>query len=61
MPFDKENLDALYADLRSRYGNDSDWERILRDTHLGIGRSDAGVDLGKIDKRAIETIERHRK
>ena len=51
----------MYADLRSRYGNDTDWDRILRDTHLGIGRSDAGVDLGDIDKRAIEAIERHRK
>ena len=61
MPFDKEILDALWADLQNKYKKDPDWDRILKDAHLGIARSDAGVDLGNIDKRAIEVIERHRK
>ena len=58
--FDKEMLDRLWADLKGKYGNDPDWEQILKDTHLGVARSDAGVDLGNIDKRAIEVIEGHR-
>ena len=57
--FDKEMLDALWADLQGKYGNDADWEQILRDTHLGVARSDAGVDLGTIDSRVVEAIQRH--
>jgi hypothetical protein len=58
--FDKEMLDKLWADLRSKYGNEPDWEQILRDTHLGVARSDAGVDLGDIDKRVVEAIGMHK-
>ena len=58
--FNKEMLDTLIADLRSKYGNDPDWEQILKDTHLGVARSDAEVDLGDIDKRVMEAIGRHR-
>jgi hypothetical protein len=61
MPFNKEMLDSFYADLQSKYKKDPDWDRILKDAHLGIARSDAGVALGNIDKRAIEVIEKHRK
>ena len=59
--FDREMIIALWAELRSKYGDDPDWEKILRDTHLGVARSDAGVDLGDIDSRAIEAIEKHRR
>ena len=58
--FEPENLDKLWADLRGKYGNDPDWEQIVRDTHLGVARSDAGVDIGKIDKRVIEAIGRNK-
>lgn len=58
--FDKEMLDSLWADLRGRFGNDLDWDQIVRDTHLGVARSDADVDMGDIDARVKETIERHR-
>jgi hypothetical protein len=58
--FDKQMLDGLWADLRSKYGNEPDWEQIIRDTHLGVARSDAGVDLGPLDKRAIEAIQQHK-
>jgi hypothetical protein len=58
--FDKEMLDTLWTDLRGKYNNDPDWDRIVRDTHLGVARSDAGVDLGDIDSRAAEAIVKHR-
>ena len=58
--FDKQKLDALFADLTSKFGNDPDWEQIFRDAHLGVARSDAEVPLGEIDQRAIEAIERHK-
>lgn len=58
--FEKEMLDALFAELRAKYGNDPDWEQILKDTHLGVARSDADVDLGDIDQRVIEAVTRHR-
>ena len=58
--FNKENLDELFADLRGRYGNDPDWETILRQTHLGVAYSDAGVALEDkdIDARVVQAIER---
>ena len=58
--FDKEMLDIFFAELKSRYGNEPDWEQVLRDAHLGIARSDAEVDLGDIDSRVKEAIIRHR-
>jgi len=58
--FDKEILDKLWADLRGKFGNDSDWDQIVRDTHLGVARADAEVDLGDIDARVKEAIERQR-
>ena len=59
--FDKGMIDALWADLQGKFGNEPDWERIVRDTHLGVARSDAGLDLQNIDSRVSEAIERHRK
>ena len=58
--FNKEMLDKLWADLRGRFGNDSDWDQIVRDTHLGVARSDADVDLGDIDSRVKEAIKGHK-
>ena len=58
--FDKEMLDTLWADLKGKYGSGPDWDHIVRDTHLGVARSDAGVDLGDIDPRASEAIIAHR-
>ncbi len=57
--FDKEMIDKLWADMRGKYGSEPDWELLVRDTHLGVARSDAGVDLGKLDQRVIEAIERN--
>lgn len=58
--FDKQMLDGLWDDLKGRYGNDPDWEQIVRDTHLGVARSDAEVDLGDVDPRVIQAIQKHR-
>ena len=57
--FNKETIDALMEDLRGKYGDDPDWDQVLRDTHLGVAWSDAGVELKDIDPRVIEAIERH--
>jgi hypothetical protein len=57
--FDKAALDTLLDELKSKYGNEADWELLLRDAHLGIARSDAGVDLGAIDSRAADLIKAH--
>ena len=57
--FDKAALDAVFDDLKSKYGNEPDWEQLLRDTHLGVARSDAGVELGDIDRRAADLIKAH--
>ena len=55
--FDKPALDKLFDDLKGKYGNDPEWETIMRDAHLGIARSDAGVDLGSIDARVVAVIK----
>ena len=57
--FNKEQLDVLLGELKSKYGNEPEWEQILKDAHLGIARSDADVDLGEIDSRVIEIIKSH--
>ena len=58
--FTRETIDALLDDLRGKYGSDPDWEQIIRDTHLGVAWSDAGVEMKDIDPRVIGAIERHR-
>ena len=59
--FDKEALDVLWAEIEEKFKSGREWEQLMRDAHLGIARSDAGVDLGNIDKRVIEVINRHAK
>ena len=58
--FDEKMLDKLWSDLKNRYGGEKDWDRILKDAHLGVARSDAGVGFGDIDPRVIHIIEEHR-
>ena len=58
--FDREMLDRYFAELRDQYANDPDWEQLVRDSHLGIARSDASVDVGDIDSRIKELIEKHK-
>ena len=57
--FNKEALDKFWDDLKGKHGSSPEWEHLLRDAHVGIARSDAGVDLGDIDKRVAEVIKSH--
>ena len=57
--FTREQLDSLFAELKQGFGTEPDWEQIVRDAHLGVARSDAGVDLGAIDPRVMAAIEKH--
>ena len=57
--FDKKSLDAMFNELKDAYELEPEWEEIQRDAHLGIARSDGGVDLGNIDPRGIEVLTKH--
>jgi len=57
--FDKKSLDAMFSELRDNYELEPEWEDIQRDAHLGIARSDGGVDLGDIDPRVAEVLKKH--
>lgn len=57
--FDKKSLDAMFAELRDSYELEPDWEEIQRDAHLGIARADGGVDLGGLDNRVLEALNKH--
>ncbi len=57
--FDKKSLDAMFDELRDNYELEPDWEEIQRDAHLGIARSDGGVDLGSLDARVIDVLNKH--
>ena len=60
--FDKAALDKLFDDLRGKFGEQSDWEDILRQAHLGVAYSDANVPLASknIDPRVVAAIEQHK-
>ncbi len=49
----------MFDELRDNYELEPDWEEIQRDAHLGIARSDGGVDLGGLDSRVIEVLNKH--
>ncbi len=57
--FDRESLEALHEELRDEFELEPEWEDIQRDAHLGVARSDAGVDLEGIDARVVALIEKH--
>ncbi len=57
--FDKKSLDAMFDELRDSYELEPDWEEIQRDAHLGIARADGGVELGGIDPRVVEVLNKH--
>ncbi|MCH8225953.1 MAG: hypothetical protein IIC97_08805 [Chloroflexi bacterium] len=57
--FDKKSLDAMFDELRDNYELEPDWEEIQRAAHLGIARADGGVDLGNLDSRVIEALNKH--
>ena len=58
--YGKEEIDKLLSHLAREFRTLPEWDQLLRDTHLGIARSDANVPLGDIDPRVIELIEHYK-
>ena len=59
--FQRIELDALFEALSTEWGDDPDFEQLLRDAHLGIALSDAGRPLtGQVDDRIAALVKRYR-
>ena len=59
--FDKDRLEALFAELDQDWRGSADFDRLTRDAHLGIALSDAGRSLeDRVDARVIALIDKHR-
>lgn len=59
--FEKNHLDALFAELDSEWRGSVDFDQLTRDAHLGIALSDAGRPLEeRIDPRVIALIDKHK-
>ena len=59
--FQKDTLDALFAELETSYGQTTDYDQLLRDAHLAIALSDAGKEYnGQVDQRVSTLIKKHR-
>ena len=59
--FQKEQIDALIAELRRDYEGAPDWEKMIRDAHLGMALFDAGRPLGDdLHPTAVALIEKHK-
>ena len=59
--FEKDHLDALFAELDSEWRGSADFDQLTRDAHLGIALSDAGRSLEeRIDPRVIALIDKHK-
>jgi len=57
----KEEVEAILNQLKQEWGNDPNWEQLLRDVYLGIAHADGGVALGNLDPRVISIIKQHQK
>ena len=58
--FQKNQLDSLFEELDGAFRDEPDYERLLRDAHLGIALTDAGRALTpEIDTRVAELLHRH--
>ncbi len=58
--FRKPQLDSLFAELRQSWQGKPEFEKLVRDAHLGIALDDAGRPLADIDPRVVKLIEKHR-
>jgi hypothetical protein len=58
--FEKAHIDALFAEIEREWRGKPDFEKVSRETHLGIALWDAGRPLDKIDTRAVVLIEKHK-
>jgi hypothetical protein len=59
--FSKEEVESILNQLKQEWGNDPDWEQLLRDMYLGMAHADAGVALGNLDPRVIKIIQQHQR
>lgn len=58
--FKRDQINALFAELKSEWQGKRDFERIHRDVDLGIAYYDAGKSLEGLDDRAVALIEKHK-
>jgi len=57
----KEEVESILSQLKQQWGNDPNWEQLLRDVYVGIARADGGVALGGLDARVINLLQQHQK
>ena len=60
--FERPQIEALFAELKSEWQGERDFEKIHRDVDLGIAYYDAGKSLegADLDDRALALIEKHK-
>jgi hypothetical protein len=58
--FQRPQLDALFGELKRSWQGKPEYEKLVREAHLGIALSDAGRPLGNIDPRVVSLIEKHK-
>ena len=60
--FRKKQIDALFGELEQGWRGKSEYERLVRDAHLGLALSDAGRPFeGRVDPKVAALIEKHRR
>ena len=60
--FRKKQIDALFGELERGWRGESEYERLVRDAHLGLALSDAGRPIeGRVDPKVAALIEKHRR
>ena len=58
--FQRNQIDSLFEELDGAFRNEPDYERLLRDAHLGIALTDAGRALTpEIDSRIVALLDKH--
>ena len=58
--FQKDILDTLFAELETSYGQSTEYDQLLRQTHLAIALSDANRDYHtQVDQRIATLIKKH--
>lgn len=59
--FSKEEVESILSQLKQQWGNDPNWEQLLRDIYVAMARADAGVAVGNLDPRVVTLIQQHQK
>ena len=59
--FEKDALDALFAELAANHADSPEYDQLLRDAHLAIALSDAGKPFdNQVDDRITKLIATHK-